>query len=210
MYMFWWIRNRQPEGRRWTEAVFLRRSELPPRSRIRVIVIFGAMVYGHGDYGFLERLSGELVEISREMGGDALAEANAHLGYGIVALHRGTSRRPGSTWRKRCRSSRGRRDGLAAQTHFFFGTALLLESDHEGARRRFEEGLALARSIGDRMSILIALFSLAQLALAGGDYEAAASGFAEGIVPSQELGDRQNVAHILEALGMVAGARARP
>src|SRR3712207_6051767 len=57
------------------------------------------------------------------------------------------------------------------------------------------------------MSPCVALFDLAQLALAGGDYEAAASRFAEGIVPSQESGDRQNVAYILEALGIVAGAR---
>jgi predicted ATPase/DNA-binding CsgD family transcriptional regulator len=208
LYMFWWIRNHQPEGLRWTEPVFLRRNELPPRLRIRAIVVFGAMVYGQGDSEVLGRLSGELVELSREAGGDALAEANAHLGYGIVATHRGNFEAATEHLEEALPLFReAGEDGLAAQTHFFFGTALLLEGDHEGARRRFEDGLALARTIGDRMSIVIALFNLAQLALAGGDYDAAASGFAEGIVPSQESGDRGNIAHILEALGMVAGAR---
>jgi len=57
------------------------------------------------------------------------------------------------------------------------------------------------------MSICVALFSLAQLAFVGGDYDMASSRFAEGIDPSREVKDRGNVAHILEALGMVAGAR---
>ena len=99
-------------------------------------------------------------------------------------------------------------DGTAALTHISLGTTvLLLQGDKEGARRRFEEGLALSRSLGDRMSVCSALFNLAQLALAGGDYEAAYSRFAEGIAPSEELGDRGNIAYILEGLGIVAGAR---
>jgi predicted ATPase/DNA-binding CsgD family transcriptional regulator len=208
LYMFWWIRNYQLEGWRWAEPVFLRRNELPPWLRIRAIIVFGAMVYGQGDFEVLDQLSGELVELSREIGGDALAEANAHLGYGIVALHRGDFEAAREHQEEALPLFReAGEDGLAAQTHTFFGMALLLEGDHEGARRKFEAGLTLGRSIGDRMSIVIALFNLAQLALADGDYEAAARGFAEGIVPSQESGDRGNIAHILEALGMVAGAR---
>src|SRR5829696_5952388 len=76
-----------------------------------------------------------------------------------------------------------------------------------GGPGRLEDGLALGRSTGDRMSICVALFSLAQLAFVGGDYDMASSRFAEGIAPSREVKDRGNVAHILEALGMVAGAR---
>ncbi len=208
LYMFWWIRNHQPEGRRWTEPVFLRRNELPPSLRIRVIVVYGAMVYGHGDIEVLYRLSGELTEISRELGGDALADANAHLGYGIVALHRGDFEAAREHQEAALPLFReAGEDGLAAQTYTFFGMASLLEGDHTGARRKFEDGLALGRSIGDRMSICIALFSLAQLALADGDHDAAAHLFAEGIAPSRESGDRGNIAHILEALGIVAGAR---
>ncbi|HEX5848487.1 MAG TPA: AAA family ATPase, partial [Rubrobacter sp.] len=208
LYMFWWIRNYQPEGRRWTEPVFLRRDELPPSLRIRVIVVHGAMAYGQGDIEILYRLSEELTEISREMGGDPLAEANSHLGFGIVAMHRGDLEAAREHQEDALPLFReAGEDGLAAQTHTFFGMALLLGGDHEGARQKFEDGLTLGRSIGDRMSIVIALFNLAQLALADGDYDAAARGFAEGIAPSQEAGDRGNIAHILEALGMVAGAR---
>jgi DNA-binding SARP family transcriptional activator len=84
---------------------------------------------------------------------------------------------------------------------------LLLEGDHEGARQRFEEGLAMGRSLGERVSIHNALFNLAQLALARGDHDAASRRFAEAIAPSEELGDRGSIAWILEGLGVVAGAR---
>jgi predicted ATPase/DNA-binding CsgD family transcriptional regulator len=208
LYMFWWIRNYQLEGRRWTEPVFSRKNEFAPWLRIRAIVVYGAMVYGHGDVEFLERLSGELMELSREVGGEALAEANAHLGFGLVATQRGDF----EAARKYLEKSpslfrRAGEDGQAAQMHTLIGAVLLREGDHEGALRGFEEGLALARSTGDRMSICIALFSLAQLALAGGDYDEASRRFAEGIAPSREIRDRGNVAHILEGLGIVAGAR---
>ena len=208
LYLFWWIHNYQPEGRRWTEPVFLRRNELPPRLRIRAIVVFGAMVYGHGDIEVLKRFAEELVEISREVGGDALAEANTHLAYGIVATDRGDFASAREHLEKSLPLFREvGEDGFVAQIHTMFGTVLHLEGDHEGARRRFEEGLTLARSIGDRMSIHIALFNLAQLALAGGDYDTAARRFAEGIASSLEIRDQGNIAHILEGLGAVAGAR---
>jgi predicted ATPase len=60
LYMFWWIRNYQPEGRRWTEPILPRRNELPPWLRIRAIIVFGAMVYGQGDSEVLDRYAGDL------------------------------------------------------------------------------------------------------------------------------------------------------
>lgn len=208
LYMFWWIRNYQPEGRRWTEPILLRRNELPPWLRIRTIIVSGAMVYGQGDSEVLYRLCGELMELSREVGWDALAEANAHLGFGLLATHRGDLEAAREHLEEAPPLFReAGEDGSVAQTHTLFGTVVLLEGDHEGARRRFEEGLTLGRSTGDRRSIIVTLFNLAQLALAGGDYDTAVRRFAEGIAPSEELGDRGNVAHILEGLGIVAGAR---
>jgi predicted ATPase/DNA-binding CsgD family transcriptional regulator len=208
LYMFWWIRNCQLEGRRWTEPVYLRRNELPPWLRIRTIVVFGAMVNARGDVEVLHRFSEELVEMSREVGRDALAEGNARIGFGLVATQRGDFEAATEHLEESLSLFREcGEEGMATQVPTLLGTVLLLEGDHGGARLRFEEGLALGRSLGDRMSIIIALFNLAHLALAGGDYDAASRWFTEGIVPSEELGNRGNVAHILEGLGIVAGAR---
>jgi non-specific serine/threonine protein kinase len=190
------------------EPILLRRSELPPPLRIRTIIVFGAMAYNQDGIEVLDRFTGELVEISRETGGDALAEGYAHICLGLLATHRGDF----EAARKRLEEAlpllrEAGEDGVAAQTLTFLGTALLLAGDHEGARLRFEEGLDLGRSLGDRLSTCNALFNLAQLALARGDHNAAFRWFADGIVPSEELGDRSSVAYILEGLGIIAAAR---
>jgi predicted ATPase/DNA-binding SARP family transcriptional activator len=210
LWPFWWIRNRQIEGRRWMEPVFLRRNEVPPWLRIRTVIAHGAMVYGEGNIGTLEPVAGELLELSRETGGDTLAEAYAHVSMGLVATDRGDFEAATPHLEEALPLLReAGEDGMAAQTPTWLGTNLLLQGDHEGARRRFEQGLDLARSLGERVSQHNALFNLAQLELAEGDYEAASLRFAEAIAPSEELGDRGSIAWILEGFGIVAGAQGK-
>jgi DNA-binding CsgD family transcriptional regulator/tetratricopeptide (TPR) repeat protein len=208
LWPFWWIRNRQIEGRRWMEETLRGRYELPLPLRIRATVATEAMAYGQGDAEAVLRYAGELMELSLEAGGSALAESFAHGGSGLVATFRGdfeAAIRHLEVGLPLFREAG--EDGLATQTHTWLGTILLLQGDHEGAKRRFDEGLTLARGIGDRLSICNALFNLAQLALSGGDHDAAFRWFLEGIEPSEELGDRGNTAYILEGLGIVAGTR---
>lgn len=49
LWAFWWIRNRQPEGRLWMERILARKEELPPPLRARTIMAAEAMAYGQGD-----------------------------------------------------------------------------------------------------------------------------------------------------------------
>jgi Tfp pilus assembly protein PilF len=70
-----------------------------------------------------------------------------------------------------------------------------------------EEGLALARKLGDRLGISNALYSLAQVAQAKGDHDRAARRFEEGVALSEEMGDRANLGYFLEGLAVVAGVR---
>ena len=208
LWQVWWIRNSQHEGRLWLEPVLARREELPLPLRARAVMAAGAMAYGQGDSEAVEQYAEELMELSREVGRDAHAEAYAQVGYGLVATVRGDFEAAMEHLEAALPLlHESGEEGMAAQTHTFQGTVLLLQGDHEGALRRFEEGLALGRSIGDRLSVCNTLFNLAQLALAGGDYDAASRRFVEGIAPSEELRDRGNIAYILEGLGIVAGAR---
>jgi predicted ATPase/DNA-binding CsgD family transcriptional regulator len=208
LWPFWWIRNRQIEGRRWMEQVLRSKDALPLPLRIRAIVATEAMAYGQSDVEAVVRYAGDLMGLSREVGGSALAESFAHGGLGLVATLQGDFERATRHLEEGLPLfSEAGEEGLATQTHTWLGTVLFLQSDQEGASRRFKEGLALGRSIGDRLSICNALFNLAQLALAAGDLGAAFLRFAQGIAPSEELGDRGNVAYILEGLGVVAGAR---
>jgi predicted ATPase/DNA-binding CsgD family transcriptional regulator len=208
LWMFWWTRNRQPEGRRWLEAILAKGEDLPPWLRRRALVATEAMAFGQGDLEAVVRCAEEQLESSLKDGGDAYAESFAHAGTGLVNTLQGDFEAATSRLQRALPLfHEAAEEGMAAQSHVWLGTVLLLQGDHEGAERRFEEGLALGRSIGDRLSICNALFNLAQLALARGDHDAAFHLFAEGIAPSVELGDRGNVAYILEALGVVAGAR---
>ena len=207
LWPFWWIRNRQIEGRRWTEQVLLGRVGLPLSLRIRATIATASMAYGQGDADALPWFTTELMELSRAEGGDALAEAYAHAGLGLLATARGDFEVATPHLEEALPLFREAGEhGMAAQTPTWLGTILLLQGDHEGARRRFEEGLALARGLGERVSMHNALFNLAQLALAEGEYEVAFLRFAEAIAPSEELGDRGSIAWILEGLGVVAGA----
>jgi predicted ATPase/DNA-binding SARP family transcriptional activator len=208
LWLFWWTRNHQTEGRRWMEMILPRRDDLLPWLRIRATIAALVMAYGQGDGEAAERYAEELMELSREVGGDALADSYAHVSLGLVAMARGDLEAAAEHLEEALPLfHEAGEDAMVPATHVWIGTVLLLQGDHEEARRRFEEGLALSWSIGDRMTIPVALLNLAQLALAGGDHDAAFSRFVEGIAPSEELGDRWNVAHILEGLGIVAGTR---
>lgn len=82
-----------------------------------------------------------------------------------------------------------------------------MRGDDRQATPMFEEGLAVARRIGDRTSTYIALYNLALVALSRSDYDGAALLFEEGVTLSEQMGDRANVAYCLEGLAVVADAR---
>lgn len=212
LWAFWWIHNYQREGRRWMEWVLARSGELSLPRRARAVMAAEAMAYGQGDGETVERHARELMELSRRAGGDAHAEAYARAGFGLVATVRGDYEAAVEHLEKGLPLflASGEEDGMAAQTHTWVGTVLLLQGADAQAKQRFEEGLALGRRIGDRLAVCNALFNLSQLALLRGDYDLAASRFAEGIPPSQEMGDLGNVAYIMEGLAVVAGGRGEP
>jgi DNA-binding SARP family transcriptional activator len=208
LWPFWWYRGNHREGRRFMEATLEGASELSPGTRIRATVAVAVMAYGQADNEAVVEHMSALLELSRQVGGDAYAEAYARAGLGLVAINRGDLVKAearleealplflesGELW-------------TASQTHTWLGTVLLLQGDLEGAVARFEEGLSLARWIEDRAAIYNTLYALAQVALLRGEPGLATSSFKEGIGLSREMGDLANVAYCLEGLAAVAGAR---
>jgi hypothetical protein len=83
----------------------------------------------------------------------------------------------------------------------------LMRGEEAEAVSMFEEGLAVARRIGDRTSAYITLYSLALMTLSRGDHDNAVTLFKEGINVSEQVGDLANVAYCLKGLGMVAGTQ---
>jgi hypothetical protein len=84
---------------------------------------------------------------------------------------------------------------------------LLIQGDLGRAAAAMEEGLALARKLGDRLGISNGLYSLAQVAQASGDHDLAARRFKEGVILSEEMRDRSNLGYFVEGLAVVAGVQ---
>jgi tetratricopeptide (TPR) repeat protein len=97
-------------------------------------------------------------------------------------------------------------DFLIAHVTNYLGMLALTRGEEDKATQTFEEGLAVARRIGDRASAYIALYNLAQIALSRGDHDRAAPLFEEAVTLSEQIGDRSNAAYCLEGLAVVAGA----
>jgi tetratricopeptide (TPR) repeat protein len=97
--------------------------------------------------------------------------------------------------------------GMAAMARVWLGTTLLIQSDSARAASMFEEGLAISRRTGDRLSANIALYNLAQVALSRGDYAGAAALFEEGITLSDQTRDVANLAYFSEGLAVATGKR---
>jgi hypothetical protein len=82
----------------------------------------------------------------------------------------------------------------------------LTRGDEGKATRMFEEGLAVARRLGDRGAAFTALYNLAQVALPHGEHDRATTLFEEGVALSEQVGDQANLAYCLEGLATVSGA----
>jgi len=206
LWLFWWLRGHQREGRRWMEALLER--NLSASLRTTALAIAGTMDYTQGDYESSERKLQESLELARGVGDDVRA---AHTMYilGLLALHGQDL----ETARSRLEEAlnlyleTGGNDQMVSTVRSHLGTLLFIQGDHERAAATMEEGLALARKLGDRLGINNALYSLAQVAQSRGDHDSAVRRFKEGVALSEEMGDRANLGYFLEGLAVVAGVR---
>ena len=203
LWVFWWLRGHQEEGRRWMESLL--ELDPPARLRARAVQVANAMAYTQGDFEACARYSREALELSRRVG-DELCEAYATCGLGLEALGLGELGDATAHFERALPLFvRSGEDGMLPILRVWMGTALLLAGDRDRAVAAFEEGLSMAREGGDRLGTYNALYNLAQLAAGRGDRELATRMFEEGVALSEGMGDRANLAHFLEGLAVVAG-----
>jgi tetratricopeptide (TPR) repeat protein len=86
------------------------------------------------------------------------------------------------------------------------GTLALTQGDYAHARARYEESLALSRSLGDQRGVSRALHNLGVVARATGDLARAKAFYEEGLALKRDLGDRPGMAMALGNLGTLAHA----
>jgi predicted ATPase/transcriptional regulator with XRE-family HTH domain len=206
LWMFWWLRGHKQEGRRWMEALL--EHDLSASLRTIALAVAGQMAFTQGDYESGERYLKESLELARRVG-DEIRAAHAVYVLGLLAL----KSQDLETARSRLEEAlslyleTGGNDQIVSTVRSHLGTLLLIQGDHDRAAAMMEEGLALARKLGDRLGINNALYSLAQVAQSRGDHDLAARRFEEGVTLSEEIGDRANLGYFLEGLAVVAGVR---
>jgi tetratricopeptide (TPR) repeat protein len=205
LWLFWWLRGHQREGRRWMEMLL--EQDSPAALRAIDSAVAGIMAYTQGDYEASRSHLEESLELAGSVG-DTLRTAYATYALGLLALN--TQEYP--TARARLEEAldlfleRGD-DHDAATVRSHLGTLLLVQGDYDEATATIEEGLALVRKLGDRFGISDALYNLAQVAQARGDNDLAALRFGEGMTLSAEMEDRANLGYFMEGLAVVAGVR---
>ena len=207
LWLYWSVRDRHEEGRRWMEAAL--EYELPAGLRARAASVAAAMAYSQGDYQACERHCRVSMEVSLKAG-DTLLEGYSWIALGLVALSRGDLAEAAHDMQKAIALlDRSGDQGMASMARVWLGTTLLIQSDGDRAASMFEEGLTISRRTGDRLSANIALYNLAQVALSRGDYAGAAALFEEGITLSDQTRDLANLAYFTEGLAVATGKRGK-
>jgi tetratricopeptide (TPR) repeat protein len=203
LWLYWTVRDRHEEGRRWMEAAL--EHELPAGLQARAASVAAAMAYSQGDYQACEGHCRVSMEVSLRVG-DTLLEGYSWIALGLVALSRGDLAEAAHGMQKAIPLlDRSGDQGMASMARVWLGTTFLIQSDGDRAASMFEEGLVISRRTGDRLSANIALYNLAQVALSRGDYGSATTLFEEGITLSAETRDVANLAYFSEGLAVATG-----
>ena len=206
LWLFWWVRGHQAEGRRCMETLLERHA--PADQRTVALAVAGTMAYTQGDFEACEKFFVEGVGLARRLD-DTPRLAHQVQGLGLLALERSNPGEAAARFEEALGLylAAGGNDQMVSFVRTQLGTVLLLRGDHDRAAEMMEEGLAVARRVGDRTSTYVALYNLAQVALARDDLASAASLLREGVTLSREMRDRANLAHFSEGLAVVTEGR---
>jgi predicted ATPase/DNA-binding CsgD family transcriptional regulator len=207
LWLFWFHRGHQDEGRRWIEGVMAWSDTLPADLRAKVLYADGAMSWGLRESSDTIRLLEESRALFRQAG-DRHGEALALAATGPPTLQQGDVEQATGILEEAIELLRAAGDRW--ETGFMLAHLGMIYLDRDEqvlATRHLEESLALSREVGHKFSGSVALTNLARAAEALGDHERAAGSYAEGLTLAVELRDKANAAYCLEGLARVTGAR---
>ena len=203
LWLFWWIRGRFVEGRRWMEEALAARF-LPASPRAMALFVAGTMACGESEYGSAATLLEECLQLFGELG-DKGGTAYASSSAGFAAIGQGRQEEGINLLEEAVT--------LSLEIDEKWGAAFMLcflavvrrdQGEVDRAGRLAEQGLDLSRAIGDREGTSMALYILGGLASTSGERERAHGLLAEGLELAAEVGDRTNVAYCLQGLAEVA------
>lgn len=204
MWLYWWLRSKPLVGLK--RATRCLTADLPPRVLARVHLAAATTSYAAGQVPASAEHWEKGFVLATELGDVGIAGA-ARAGTGLAALALGELDRAEDLFRQALPLTEEAKDPwMTSLLHVWLGTILLLRDDPGRAVVEIGRGLELARSRGDRLAIYVALYNLAQAAIAQGDHADARRHLTEGIALSEQNHDLANLAYFLEALAIVESA----
>ncbi|MDQ3974304.1 MAG: LuxR C-terminal-related transcriptional regulator [Actinomycetota bacterium] len=210
LWLFWWIRGRFAEGRRWMQQALDKGAAMPAAARAKVLFVAGTMADGQADYRSAESLLGESLGLFKQLG-DRRGAAYALSSAGFAAIGQGRNRQGIAVLEEAVELALAEGERWAAAFMLcFLATARRNEGDRTGAQQLAERGLALSEEVGDREGACAALYILATLAQESeSDGGRAGRLLGEALARAAEVGDQTNVAYCLDGLAAVAGEQGR-
>ncbi len=217
-WRFWWMHGHAAELARFGETILAKTERLPSHQRALALSATGLMLIVGGDRARARPLLEQSLPLFRE-GGDKLDVAMMLGALGHLSASHGEyaaasqlledslallRELAGEITANERLHERYLQLMVASEVPNFLGQVRLAQGDNDSATRLFSEGLAAARGVPDRPSILVSLYDLALGSQARGDLGGAADKLAEGLSLAAEAGDQTSAAYSLEALAAVA------
>lgn len=195
LWRFWFTQGHLSEGRGWMEQILARGEPSPTMARVKALEGMGWLAQAQGDPNLVKATYEGMLELSRELGdlGNVATALNA---LGGQAMQRGDHEKARELLEENLSVLRDlEEEGNAATPLKKFHVLYLLaymklneENDPTRAAALWEDGLALARQIGDVLRIGMTLCSLGYAALLQGDFERARALCEETLAFAHELG----------------------
>jgi tetratricopeptide (TPR) repeat protein len=206
LYVFWWYRGHQREGRRWMEEALSKSAAMSVSTRAKALFVAGTMAAGHADFQSAKPLLEESLSLFRELK-DKRGAALALGATGLMALNLKQHERGAICFEEAADLFLEVGDKWSAAVMFSYqSVAWLNQGDHSRAKPLAERGLVLSQEAGHRRGTSALLYVLARLAQAERNHEQARWLFEDSLTFSAEVGDKTRVAYCLEELAAIAAS----
>jgi predicted ATPase/DNA-binding SARP family transcriptional activator len=201
---YWETAARGGEVAGWLEQALASADGPMTPARVGGLVVFGRQLLHKGDYDaalpVLERAVAEAVRLGRPADAALAAAYNAWLHANTGAHRRGgelgleaiaLAQQGGDLWVERL-------------GHAMVANSLLLDGDHDLARVSLDRSLAIARRLGDRSSMVLAMVNSGYGAFCAGDLAASRALLEEALVVAVEIKHPLRIIAVLNLLAQEA------
>jgi hypothetical protein len=181
MWLYWWLRSQPSVGR--TRATRCLTADRSPPVRAWVHLAAATMCYAGGDLAAGAEHWENAFHLGMQQNDPEIACAG-RAGTGLAALGSGDIDAAETFFREALPLGEEAGDSgewLRSLVHEWLGTILLVKNEPRSAVVEIERGLQLARMRGDRLATYVALYNLAQAAIALDDHSLARGYLTEGI-----------------------------